>query len=100
MSTNVDINSLFGAAKQEGAISGASANVLTAVDIGDRIREGLGANVDDIHASDVILVTQLIDDSGSIRMSGNSQSVRDGHNSCLDALRDSKQDDRILCHTC
>ena len=100
MSNNVDIGSLLGAAKQDGSISGASANVLTAVDIGDRIREGLGVNVDDVQASDVILVTQLIDDSGSIRMAGNSQAVRDGSNGAIDALKASKQENNMLAHTC
>lgn len=99
MSKNVDINSLLSQAKSEGQISGASANVLTAVDIGDRIREGLGVSVDDINASDAIVVTILIDDSGSIRMSGNSQAVRDGYNACLDALKDAKQEANMLVQT-
>jgi hypothetical protein len=99
MSVNVDIGSLLGSAKQEGAISAASANVLTAVDIGDRIREGLGVSVDDVQASDAILVTILIDDSGSIRMNGNTQAVRDGYNGCLDALKDAKQESNMLVQT-
>lgn len=102
MSNNIDINSLLGAAKQEGSISTASANVLTAVDIGDRIREGMGAKADDVQASEVILITQLIDDSGSIRMGGNSQAVREGHNLVIDALKEgkSKQVQNMLAHTC
>lgn len=100
MSSNVDIGILLGSAKQDGAISKASANVLTAVDIGDRIREGLGIGVDDVQASEVILVTQLIDDSGSIRMAGNTQAVRDGHNGAIDALKASKQENIMLAHTC
>ena len=102
ISSNVDITSLLVQAKQEGSISNASANVLTAVDIGDRIREGLGVSVDDIQASEVILITQLIDDSGSIRYGSNSQAVRDGHNSVLDALGGGKQQqvDNMLAHTC
>jgi len=99
MSQNVDINGLLGAARQTGAISAASANVLTAVDIGDRIREGLGMGADDVQASDAILVTLLIDDSGSIRMAGNSQAVRDGYNGCLDALKDAKQERNLLVQT-
>ena len=103
MSNNVDIGNLLGSAKQEGSISNASANVLTAVDIGDRIRDGLGVCVDDIQASEVILVTQLIDDSGSIRyVAGNSQAVRDGSNAAIDALCGGKkqQVDNMLAHTC
>jgi hypothetical protein len=39
------------------------------------------------------------DDSGSIRMAGNSQNVRDGHNLIIDALIESKQKDGILMLT-
>ena len=96
---SVNIGSLLGAAKQSGSISAASANVLTAVDIGDLIREGMGVSVDDIQASDAILATFLIDDSGSIRMAGNSQAVRDGYNGCLLALKDAKQEKNLLVQT-
>jgi len=101
MSQNVDINSLIGSAKQQGSLSAASANVLTAVDIGDQIRDGLGVGVDDVFANDVILVTMLIDDSGSIRFGSNSQVVRDGHNLVVDSLRggQEKQVQNMLCHT-
>jgi hypothetical protein len=99
VSKNVDINSLLNSAKNEGQISGASANVLTAVDIGDRIRDGLGVDVGDVQSSEAIIVTLLIDDSGSIRMSGNTQSVRDGYNGCLDALKDAKQENSMLVQT-
>jgi hypothetical protein len=64
------------------------------------ISAGLGIGVDDVQASEVILVTQLIDDSGSIRMSGNSQVVRDGHNMVIESLLESKQEDNMLAHTC
>lgn len=101
MSANVDINSLIGTARASGSISAASANVLTAVDIGDRIREGLGVSVDDVQANDVILVTMLIDDSGSIRVGGNSQIVRDGHNLVIESIKGGKdkQVQNMLCHT-
>jgi len=59
----------------------------------------LGISVDDVIASEVVLVTMMPDDSGSIRFSGNVQAVRGGHNSVLDALGTCQQKDNILAHT-
>lgn len=48
----------------------------------------------------MVLVTQLIDDSGSIRfVVGNTEAVRTGHNTVIDALTKSKQSNGILIHT-
>ncbi|NIM59414.1 MAG: hypothetical protein GTO16_10795 [Candidatus Aminicenantes bacterium] len=90
---------LIKAAQSEGVISQKSAQALAVVDIGKQIQAGLGIPVDLVQASEVFLVTILIDDSGSIRFAGNSQAVRDGHNLVLDALAGSKQKDNILVHT-
>jgi len=100
MSSNIDIGNLFGNARQEGSISKASENILTAPDIGVKISAGLGIGVDDVQASEVILLTQLIDDSGSITYNRNVKTVQDGHNLVIDAVKDSKQEDNILAHTC
>lgn len=98
MSANV--NELFQTAQQEGTLSPASMKALTVVDLGAQIQQGLGISVDDVQTSEVVLVSMMIDDSGSIRfVPGNTQAVRDGHNTVLDALRDSKQEDNVLVHT-
>lgn len=68
-------------------------------DLGAAIQAGLGISVDDVQASEVVLVTMMPDDSGSIRFASNAQSVRDGHNLVLDALASCKQKDGILAHT-
>lgn len=96
MSTNV--NELFETAKQEGSITIEAMNALTVVDIGAEIQNGLGIDVDEVESGEVILVTMMPDDSGSIRSSGNSQAVRDGHNLVIESLITSKQKDNILCH--
>lgn len=94
------INEMFEEAQDEGTLSPESANALTVHDIGAQIQAGLGVNVNDVQATnEVVLVTMMIDDSGSIRHAGNSQPIRDGHNLVLDALIDSKQKDDILVHT-
>lgn len=94
------VNDLFAAAHVEGVLSPTSLQALTAVDLGAQIQAGLGIPVDDVQASEVVLLTIMADDSGSIRMAGNEQAVREGHNLVLDALGACKQRDGILAHTC
>ncbi|MDX2270575.1 MAG: hypothetical protein NW237_01315 [Cyanobacteriota bacterium] len=94
-----NIQDLFQNAQNEGILSSASLQALNVIDIGAQIQAGLGISVDQVTASDVVLVTMMPDDSGSIRFSGNVQAVRGGHNSVLDALTASKQQDHMLVHT-
>lgn len=94
MSQNVQ--SLFAGAQAGGDIGAGAAQVLNIPDLGAQIQAGLGVSVDDVSASEVTLVTILVDDSGSIRMAGNSQHVRDGVNLITDSLRKSKQSDGVL----
>ncbi|MDM8540925.1 hypothetical protein QUF90_07535 [Desulfococcaceae bacterium HSG9] len=93
------INELFQNARDDGLITQNSMNALTVADIGAQIQNALGVSVDDVQASEAVLVTMMPDDSGSIRFNGNSQVVRDGHNTALDALLASGQKDNILVHT-
>jgi len=93
-----NINDLFQSAVDEGTLSSQSMQVLDVFDIGAQIQAGLGIHVDDVMASEVVLVTIMPDDSGSIRYSHNAQAVRGGHNSILDALTTSNQQNNILIH--
>lgn len=93
-----NINNLFQAAHQEGLLSQASMQALNVVDIGAEIQAGLGVDVDDVMASEVVLVTLMPDDSGSIRFANKEQAVRDGHNAVIDALLACNQKDNILVH--
>jgi hypothetical protein len=99
MSEPININDLFQTAYEDGLLSTASIQALDVNDIGAQIQAGLGVNVDDVMASEVVLVTIMPDDSGSIRFAGNTQAVRGGHNTVLDTLINSKQKDNILIHT-
>ena len=99
MNQKPDVSQLFQTAQQEGTLSMAAAQALNVVDIGAQIQAGLGTPVDDVQASEVVLVTMMPDDSGSIRHANNAQIVRDGHNAVLDALLACKQKDGILAHT-
>ncbi|WP_204105014.1 MULTISPECIES: hypothetical protein [Spirulina sp. CCY15215] len=100
MSQNTpNLNNLFQSAQDDGLLSNASMQALNVLDIGAEIQAGLGINVNDVTASEVVLVTIMPDDSGSIRFGGNSQAVRGGHNAVLDALGSTQQQDSILIHT-
>ena len=68
-------------------------------DLGAQIQAGLGIAVDDVQSSEVVLVTMMPDDSGSISSAGNTDLVCEGHNLVLDALRASKQHHDIFAHT-
>ncbi len=93
------VKELFNTAEEEGLITAEAANALAVVDIGNEIQAALGVAVDDIEASEVVLVTMMPDDSGSIGFENNEQAVCDGHNMVIDALVQSKQLDNILAHT-
>lgn len=98
--TAPNVSALFSAAAADGSLSQKSLQALNLVDPGAQIQQGLGVNVGDIEASEVILVTLLIDDSGSIRfVAGNADLVRQGHNGVRDALKDAKQAAALLMST-
>ena len=91
-------NDLLQQAKNEGTLSAQSLGALTVVDLGAQIQAGLGICPDDVAASEVVLVTLMPDDSGSIAAGKNAQLVRDGHNQVVESLCQSKQRDSILAH--
>jgi len=93
------VQQLLEEAEADGLLSPDSMQALGAIDLGAQIQAGLGICVDDVEASEVLLLTVMPDDSGSIAAAGNEKAVRDGHNLVLDALRESKQRDAILAHT-
>ena len=93
------VDDLFKAAAAEGTISPASMQALELVDPGAQIQAALGVRALDVQSSEVVLVTIMPDDSGSIRFAGNAQTVRDGHNLVLDALAASRQGGNVLVHT-
>ena len=99
MSKGANVKELIKTAQQGGILSKASAQSLIVTDIGEQIQAALGMPADQMQASEVVLVTMMMDDSGSIRFASNSQAVRDGHNLVIEALLASKQNKNILAHT-
>lgn len=97
-SKSAHINKLFDSAHRDGTLSSAGKKVLDVVDLGAQIQAGLGIAVDDVESSEVVLVTMMPDDSGSIRFAGNADVVREGHNLVLDALTACRQRDDIFVH--
>lgn len=93
-----NIQQLFQSAQNEGLLSTSALHSLTVNDIGAQIQAGLGIAVDDVPATEVVLVTIMPDDSSSIDYNHNAQAVRGGHNSVIDVLMDSQQGSAILIH--
>jgi len=90
---------LLGDAHAQGALSAKALATLDVVDVGAQIQAGLGCSIDDVAASEVVLLTMMPDDSQSIASAGNVDAVRDGHNFVIDAMRSSKQAGEVLAHT-
>jgi hypothetical protein len=100
MSDKPKVEDLFREAHEEGELSARSLQALTVnADIGAQIQAGLGVAPEDVPASEVVLVTMMPDDSGSIASAGNAEAVRTGHNLVLEALLASKQREDVLVHT-
>ncbi len=99
MSDDKKIKKLLDDAHQAGALSAKSLATLDVVDVGAQINAGLGVTIDDVAASEVVLVTMMPDDSHSIASAGNTDVVRDGHNYVIEALQGSKQSGEVLAHT-
>ena len=94
--TSQNVQDLFGGAQDAGDIGADAAQVLAISDLGQQMQAGLGIDIDDVSASEVVLVTVLVDDSGSISGAGNEQAVRDGVNTIIQSLGQSKQADGVL----
>src|SRR5689334_13429278 len=82
-----------------GALSTTTLQSLDVADLGAQIQAGLGVAVDDVASSEVVLVTMMPDDSGSIAAAHNTGAVCDGHNLVLASLRASRQAADIFVHT-
>lgn len=81
-------------AANEGVIS---SKALQIINVNDVVLAGVnGMDIDDIQATDVILMTFIYDDSGSIRFAGLADAVRQGQNEMINAIGSSKQKDNIL----
>jgi hypothetical protein len=97
-SSPTDLNALFAAAQDDNNLSSGGLQALALNDLGAQIQAGLGVSIDDVQASEAILVLFVLDDSSSIRSAGNAQAVRDGMNIILQALADTKQNEMIYIY--
>lgn len=91
-----DVSQLFASAVATGVLSPATSGLITG-NLGPMVLAGAaGKALEDITASDVTLVTVLIDASSSIASRRLEQAIRDGQNSLLDAFGGAKERDAIL----
>jgi hypothetical protein len=91
-----NLTNLFASAVNAGVISPQTSTLLSG-HLGSVVIAGAaGTAMDNIVASDVTLITVLIDASSSIGDSGLEQAVREGQNQLVDAFAGSKEKDAIL----
>lgn len=91
-----EVTQLVGAATANGTLSAASSSLITG-NLGNLVLAGAaGKDLEDITASDVTLVTVLVDASSSIADRGLEKAVREGQNALLDAFSGAKERDAVL----
>jgi hypothetical protein len=91
-----DVTKSLTSAVATGVLSPQTSSLITG-NLGPLVLAGAaGKALEDITASDVTLVTLLIDASGSIADRGLEQAVRDGQNALLEAFGGAKEKDSVL----
>lgn len=96
MQDDDEVAGLLAGATASGVLSAQSSSLITG-NLGKMVIAGAaGKALEDIVASDVTLITVLIDASSSIHDRGLEQAVRDGQNHLIDAFAGAKQKDAIL----
>lgn len=90
------LQNLFTQAQDDGVLGAASQQILCTNVSPTVIAGASGKAAEEIDATEVTLVTVVIDDSYSIRMSGFDDAIVQGQNEMLQALINSKQEDSIL----
>ena len=91
-----NVVALLSYATQAGTISARTQGILTGSLGAVVIAGAAGMDSENIEASDVTLVTLLVDASSSIHSRGLEDAVREGQNMLVDALSQSKERDAIL----
>jgi hypothetical protein len=91
-----DVTKSLSSAVASGVLSAQTSSLVTG-HLGPLVVAGAaGKALEDLTASDVTLVTLLVDASGSIADRGLEQAVRDGQNALLDAFGGAKEKDAVL----
>jgi hypothetical protein len=91
-----DLKDLFAGAVDAGTISPQSSSLLSG-DLGSVVIAGAaGKAMEDIEATDVTLITVLLDASSSIGSRGLEKAVRDGYNLLVHTFGNSRESDSIL----
>ena len=90
------LENLFAEAKDDGVLGALSQQILMTNVSPTVIAGANGKAAEEIDATDITLVTAVIDNSYSIRISGLVDAVMQGQNEMLQAMRNSKQEDGLL----
>lgn len=95
------ITELFSKAMDDGDIDPATFAALGQLNVGASLVPTFGLPADQFQQNEVLLVSLLLDDSGSIEYGHNTTNMVDGHNLLIDAFKGAKQQNNILwmCQT-
>lgn len=96
ITAKLDLNALFSRATTQGTLSTQSQTVLSGNLGGMVVAGAAGMAAEDIQASDVTLITLVLDASSSIGDRGLDKAVCDGEKMLLDAFAGSKEKDAVL----
>jgi hypothetical protein len=93
---SVSISNLLADAASAGTLSAAGLGVLSG-NLGAVVIAGAaGADLEDLEATEVLLVTLLVDASSSIHSAGLEDAVREGQRGMVDAFAQSREKDSVL----
>lgn len=96
---SVDVDDLFQQAADDDMITQDALRSLRMIDLNAQIRPALGVDIDHLAATEMVLVTLLMDDSRSIKVAGNAQRIRDGHNRIKnEVLQQSRGSEDVTMH--
>jgi len=94
-----DVGDLFQQAQDDDLITADALRSLRMIDLNAQIQPALGIDVSRLAATEMVLVTLLMDDSRSIKVAGNAQRIRDGHNRIIsEVLQQAKGSEDVTAH--
>ncbi len=94
MSDNIE--DFLVAAAEDGDVGVKTQKALLSADTVRQVQKGSGITADEYAESEALLVTILVDDSGSIFDHNNDKPIIEGYNEILEALKGASQKGRIL----
>lgn len=95
----MDLSAQLAGASRAGMLDAEMQEAFEVINLGDTLQDNIGCAPSDIDSTEVFGFFGIVDDSTSIRISGNTQAVQDGYNAILQSLAESNMRDDIIVAT-